>query len=301
MPFTLSHPAAVLPLLRRPFSAAALVAGAVAPDMPYFARSTPVPVSAQSWYEPYLNATTSHGLLGAVTVSLPYALALWALYLVALRPVGSLLPSAAPRHPRPAGASALLRRGGWVLLSLLIGITTHLVWDSLTHSDGYVVLHVPFLGSPLAGDLTWARALQHVSTLGGLLVIAVYLWRRRSRLLSAFGSAVPRTEQPAPTVPPNRTARTALWVGLGVAAAGAVANTAEWWAGTGPRGGSGWSGSTGLPVRDMIETVLSASATGAGAALVATLLLYVAAWWTARAVGALRRRSDRSTKERAQP
>ena len=76
MPFTLSHPAAVLPLLRRPFSGIALVAGAVAPDLPYFARSTPIPVGAQSWYEPYLNATTSHGLLGALTVSLPYALVL---------------------------------------------------------------------------------------------------------------------------------------------------------------------------------------------------------------------------------
>jgi hypothetical protein len=77
MPFTLSHPAAVLPFVRRPFSAAALVAGAVAPDLPYFARSTPVPVSARSWYEPFMNATTSHSLVGAVTVSLPYALVLY--------------------------------------------------------------------------------------------------------------------------------------------------------------------------------------------------------------------------------
>ncbi|MEV0893740.1 DUF4184 family protein [Promicromonospora sp. NPDC050262] len=36
MPFTLSHPAAVLPLLCHPFSAAAIGAGAVAPDLPYF-------------------------------------------------------------------------------------------------------------------------------------------------------------------------------------------------------------------------------------------------------------------------
>lgn len=184
MPFTLSHPAAVLPLLRRPFSAAALVAGALAPDLPYFARSTPVPVSAQSWYEPYMNATTSHTLLGALTVSLPYAVALWGLFLLARRPVGSLLPApaAGTRPPEPDGASVLLRRAGWALLSLVIGIATHLVWDSFTHSDGYVVMHVPFLSTPLAGDLTWARALQHVSTIGGLVIIAVYLWRRRSRL-----------------------------------------------------------------------------------------------------------------------
>jgi hypothetical protein len=35
MPFTLSHPAAVLLLCRPPFVASALVAGAVAPDLPY--------------------------------------------------------------------------------------------------------------------------------------------------------------------------------------------------------------------------------------------------------------------------
>ncbi|MFJ2778051.1 MULTISPECIES: DUF4184 family protein [unclassified Kitasatospora] len=44
MPFTLSHPAAVLPLLRvagerGPLVASALVAGSMAPDVPFFAES----------------------------------------------------------------------------------------------------------------------------------------------------------------------------------------------------------------------------------------------------------------------
>jgi hypothetical protein len=268
VPFTLSHPAAVLPLLRPPFSAAALVAGAIAPDLPYFARSTPIPVSAQSWYEPYLNATTSHGLLGAVTVSLPYALALWGLYLVARRPVGGLLPVAPPQaapDPAPHAAGKLLRRAGWVLLSLLIGVATHLVWDSFTHGDGYVVMQVPFLSTPLAGDLTWARALQHVSTVGGLVVIAVFLWRRRSRLSAGRDLPTPRAT------------RTAAWAALGVSVAGAAASTVAWW------------GGTDLSVRDTIEGVLSSAVTGAGAALIAALLLYVAVWWVVRGVSAVRR------------
>lgn len=261
MPFTLSHPAAVLPLLRRPFSAAALVAGAVAPDMPYFARSVPVPVTAQSWYEPYMNATTSHGPLGAVTVALPYALVLWGLYLVARRPVGALLPAGAPPAPELDGTIVLLlRRGGWVLLSLLIGIATHVVWDSFTHSDGYVVLHVPFLTAQLVGDLTWARALQHISTVGGLVVLAVYLWRRRSRLLP--GGA-----------PGRRRTWWTLGIVGGVAAVGGAANTVEL-----------WGGASELPARDLVEVVLSDVATGAGAALIAALSLYVAAWWAVRGV-----------------
>lgn len=262
MPFTLSHPAAVLPLLRRPFSAVALVAGAVAPDLPYFARSTPIPVSAQSWYEPYMNATTSHGLVGALTVSLPYALVLCGLYWVARRPVGAIAPTpVGPPAPEPSGAGVLVRRAGWVLLSLLIGIATHLVWDSLTHSDGWVVTHVPLLSTSLTGDLTWARALQHVSTVGGLVVIAVCLWRRRSHLL-------PRTAAG------RRGAWRLLWIAVAVAAAGAVANTVEWW------------GGTDLSTRDVVEGVLSDVATGAGAALVAALFLYVAVWWVARGVRA---------------
>lgn len=267
MPFTLSHPAAVLPLLRRPFSAAALVAGAVAPDMPYFARSTPIPVTAQSWYEPLMNATTSHGLPGAVTVSLPYAVALWGLFLVARRPVGGLLAAgglgaAADGRPsaEPSGASDLVRRAEWVLVSLLIGIATHLLWDSFTHGDGYVVLHVPFLSDQLAGDLTWARALQHVSTVGGLVVLGVYLWRRRTRLLARLGG--------------RRRVRRLVGIVGGVAAVGAVANTVELW------------GDTGLSVRDSVELALSSAATGAGAALGTALLLYVVVWWAAHVLKA---------------
>lgn len=267
MPFTLAHPAAVLPLVRRPFSTAALVAGAVAPDLPYFVRSTSVPVSAQSWYEPFMNATTSHSPLGALTVSLPWALALYGFFRLARRPAHALLPAVVgPGAPAPSGAAALLRRGGWVLLSLLIGTATHLVWDSFTHSDGYVVTHVPLLSSPLAGDLTWARALQHLSTVGGLLVIAVYLWRRRSRT-PARGTARGRAV---------RATRRSLWAGTGVAVAGAGASVLSRWS------------TTGLTPGEVVESALSHAATGAGAAVLGALLLYVMVWWAVRGVRALR-------------
>ncbi|MEI5672079.1 MULTISPECIES: DUF4184 family protein [unclassified Nocardioides] len=39
MPFTLVHPAAVLPLVRTPLVPSALVLGSVAPDLPYFVSS----------------------------------------------------------------------------------------------------------------------------------------------------------------------------------------------------------------------------------------------------------------------
>ncbi|MFI8525895.1 DUF4184 family protein [Promicromonospora sukumoe] len=289
MPFTLSHPAAVLPFVRRPFSAAALVAGAVAPDLPYFARSTPVPVSAQSWYEPFMNATTSHSLAGAVTVSLPYALVLYGFLLAARRPVGGLLPGvvgpgAGGRgaagagadgrgEPGPTAAGVLLRPSGWVLLSLVIGIATHLVWDSFTHGDGYVVTHVPLLSATAFGDLTWARLLQHVSTVVGLVVIAVYLWRRRSRM-PGWGAARQDTAV-------RRATLRGLWAVVAVAVVGAVLGTVGWWSVGSSSDGAGFT------PRDVVEGVLSDVATGAGAALIAALLLYVAVWWAVRGARAV--------------
>ncbi|MHC5905075.1 DUF4184 family protein [Streptomyces sp. S6] len=247
MPFTLSHPAAVLPLLRPPFDRVALVAGAVAPDMPYFVGVLGLPLSAGSWYEPFLNATTTHGVPGAVTVSLPYTLALCLLARAAHRPLASLLPL-----PAPSPGERTARRAAWIVLSALIGIATHLAWDSFTHHDGFVVTHVPWLTSPLLGGLTWARALQHVSTVGGLAAIGVHVWRRRA----AF---------PAIGISGGR--RGALFAVAGVTAVGAVVHA--WW----------WLPEAGMSMRDVIEGVLSDAAKGAGAALIGVLGLYVVGWW----------------------
>lgn len=270
MPFTLAHPAAVLPLMRPPFSAVALVAGAVAADMPYFARSMGIVVSAQSWYEPFLNATTAHSLRGMVTIDVVYALALCGLTWVARRPIRALLPAlAGTGNPRADDPRALLVRGCWVLLSLLIGIATHLVWDSFTHGDSYLVARVSWLSSPLVADLTWARALQHVSTVAGLVAIAVYLWRRRCRLTS-HGAA---QQEPA-----DRRRRLVVLVVIGaVVIAGAIANAANRWA-----------SADALSTGQVVEGVLSDGAKGAGAALISALLLFTAAWWIRRGVVTVR-------------
>ncbi|MCX4238605.1 DUF4184 family protein [Streptomyces sp. NPDC020707] len=265
MPFTLSHPAAVLPLMRRPFGRAALVAGAVAPDMPYYVVTTGLPVSAQSWYEPFTNATTSHTALGAATVSLPYALALWALFRAGRRPTASLLPATGPSPLPPRTAGAPIRRAGWIVASALIGIATHLAWDAFTHHDGFFVTHAPWLTSPLAGSLTWARALQHLSTIGGLAAIALYVWRGRARLLTdrvrAGLSDTPRS-------------RAVLAVAL-LALLGAFGR-AWWLAATQP--------TNGLPPGVRTEGLLSDAAKGAGVALTGLWILHLAGWWIRHAV-----------------
>ncbi len=93
MPFTLAHPALVLPLLRHPFVPAALVTGATAPDMPYFLNAAGIrSTSAGNWYEPLLNATHTHSFSG-LPVDVLYAVGLVAVYWLVRAPITALLPS----------------------------------------------------------------------------------------------------------------------------------------------------------------------------------------------------------------
>ncbi|MEQ8145981.1 DUF4184 family protein [Streptomyces sp. OP7] len=279
MPFTLSHPAAVLPLLRHPFSPAALVCGSLAPDMPYFLGTAGIPVSAQSWYEPLLNATTSHQVSGIGLPAVFGALLLTA-YALVRRPMAALLPtglSLADGHGHGHGRG--VGRVVWVLLSLVTGIVTHLVWDSFTHADGYLVTHLGVLRSDLVGDLTVARALQHLSTAVGLLAVALFLWHRLRG--ASTGRGVGRD-----TLSRN-TRRASAAVLSAAVLAGAAVNTASF---SDYRGGPGPADRNGT--RDVTEAVLSDWVTGGGAALACAVLAYAGGWWAHRALRrAIARRS----------
>ncbi|MFI1865269.1 DUF4184 family protein [Streptomyces jumonjinensis] len=294
MPFTLSHPAAVLPLLRRPFVPAALVAGAMAPDAPYFLQTLGIQLSAGVWYEPYLNATTSHSPTGVLTVTLPFTLALLAGYHLLRGPLTALLPARlappTPEPPAPApsrGAAHRARHGGWLVLSALIGIATHLVWDSFTHVDGYVVTRAAFLSEPALGGLTVARVLQHMSTVIGLAALAVHLVRRRLRPGAGRPGAAAR---PAPAVRWSVTAALALAALLGAATQtqGIDAYREETVYDTSRpivrEHGDGVVETTypsrteQVPWPTVAENMLSHAAKGAGAWLTGALLLYSAGW-----------------------
>lgn len=191
LPFTLSHPAAVLPLLRQPFVPAALVAGAVVPDVPYFLDALGMSESSpQDWYGPLLNATETHSPGGGPVIDLPIALGLVAAYSMLRAPLTALLPSGLrlPEPERTTGPRAKARYAMWLLLSALIGIASHLAWDSFTHGDGFLVTHLQPLRASALGGLTVARLLQCASTAFGLAVLGRHLWRRRGRLRTHGGT-----------------------------------------------------------------------------------------------------------------
>jgi hypothetical protein len=159
MPFTLAHPAAVLPLLRHPFVPAALVAGSMAPDTPYFLTAAGITsTSADDWYGSFLNATHTHSV-GGLPIDLLYAVALLAAYRLIRAPIAALLGLTTPQRPQNKPSYA-----GWLLISATIGIATHLLWDALTEAS--------FVPAP--------RLLQYASTVFGLAVVTHFLWKHRA-------------------------------------------------------------------------------------------------------------------------
>ena len=134
MPFPLAHPAAVLPLRRycpRWLSFPALVIGSLTPDASYCLGEKE-------------GGTFGHSLVGSVAFCLPVGIALVALFYGLRSPVVRRLPAPyqqafLPFCRRPLGSP-------WVVvISLLIGTWTHVLWDSFTHNNGWCVQNLPVL------------------------------------------------------------------------------------------------------------------------------------------------------------
>jgi hypothetical protein len=174
MPFTPAHPAAVVPLfkvLRERGSPTALVIGSMAPDLAYF-----LPVSVARGQ--------SHSPWGVVWFCIPVCALAYVCFHVFLAPlvhglvprdVGAHFPESWSRGKLPNDSPAI------VLSSFLLGVFTHLAWDSFTHKHGLVVASVPALSVRLfrwqGYTFSAYKFLQHGSTLVGMALLAWWGWR----------------------------------------------------------------------------------------------------------------------------
>jgi len=160
MPFTVSHAAAVLPFLRTPLPAAALVVGAMAPDLPYF-----LPLG--------IPRSFSHSWLGLVTVDLAIGLlVLLAWWLLLRAPVLDYAPGwLRDRMPER-------RTGGivWVLVALVVGGATHLLLDTVTH-EGSLDTIIPVMAERLGLGLSVSNVVHVIVSVVGALILA--WWVRR--------------------------------------------------------------------------------------------------------------------------
>lgn len=172
MPFTLAHPAAVLPLKRFCRSYAnfsALVAGSMAPDIPYF------------FFQWHVGGY-AHTLPGIFLLSIPIGLSLMLLFDYVGPKAAKLLPNKHAQfveswfHP----AESTSKSYATVLVYSLIGILTHVFWDSFTHSTGWFVHETPILETEVATigthHIHFYKLLQHGSTVVGLLALVLAYW-----------------------------------------------------------------------------------------------------------------------------
>lgn len=177
MPFTLTHPVAMLPFARRRVHFPAMVIGSLAPDFVYFLHGRAVP--------------GGHSLANLLWPNLPLCFAIYALYLALWHPtLRNFLPNcpnAAYRLPENTIAAAPQKRRQMAAVlfafmgSALFGMATHLFLDTFTHSTGWFVQHfAPLQQLVLAlPAYKWLQYGGGVLGLGGCLLFALYTARRR--------------------------------------------------------------------------------------------------------------------------
>lgn len=185
MPFTPSHAVVALPFVRTPLLPAAIAVGAMTPDLPLFVRGTP------------LSYDLTH-TLAWLPLTAVVALVLLLVWRCLLRPaMRELAPGwLARRLPREWDADAragaretFARRGsrtpsraGVVLLvvSLLLGVLSHILWDLFTHEGRWGVEVFPGLDEQW-GPLLGLKWLQHGSSVVGLAILGVWALGRLRR------------------------------------------------------------------------------------------------------------------------
>lgn len=172
VPFTISHTAAILPLARTPLPPAALVLGAMSPDLFYFAR---IGVPRE----------LSHSILGAITVDLLLALVAFALWVSVVRkPVLDFSPGWLRERMREEARwrSELgwVATSAWLVAAIVVGALTHLTWDLFTH-DGSLDGVFPVLAGEI-GPLEIDEWSHGASSIVGAIILAVWTrgWVRRT-------------------------------------------------------------------------------------------------------------------------
>ena len=177
MPWTISHPAIVLPLRRftpRPLDFAALVFGSMTPDFGYY-------------IDRFDLTAVAHTLRGSFIACLPTGLTFMLIFYLFCRPICYALPSPHRQALLPICPNFPTKITRWliVLLSLLLGAWTHNFWDAFTHDNGWFVERIAFLRHHVLYiypiDVCVYLVLQEVFTVIGFVILAIAYrrWLRR--------------------------------------------------------------------------------------------------------------------------
>ncbi|WP_028643596.1 DUF4184 family protein [Nocardioides sp. URHA0020] len=195
MPFTLSHPAAVLPLRRLGLPMTALAIGSMVPDVPLFL----------GWSRGY---QVTHGLVGVVTVDPLLAVLVIAFWFGLVRDVLVELSPDVVRSRLAPHVRWTTRL--WLLapVAAALGALTHVVWDTFTHPGRWGADQIGWLHTEHAG-LGGAKWAQYAS---GIVGLAIVTW-----------SVVAHLRASVPISSPAPRSRWASLVVATIVASGAVA------------------------------------------------------------------------------
>ncbi|WP_187264741.1 DUF4184 family protein [Pontibacter beigongshangensis] len=177
MPFTFSHPAVVLPLHRLFGSASltGLVVGSMAPDFEKFIK-----LGSGNTY--------SHTLLGVFWFSLPISILIALVFHLVVRntlidSLPGLLRRRFSRYKNFNWVAHFNRHYKAIILSIVVGALTHLLWDAFTHKHSFVADLVPQLRQKISFEtfsLPVYLVMQLISSLFGLLYILYVVYRMLS-------------------------------------------------------------------------------------------------------------------------
>ena len=171
MPLTFAHPAAVFPFSRNSkyVNFLAMVLGSMSPDFEYFLRGMP-------------SGAAGHTFSGFLTFNLPIVVMVYFIYHTCIhKTLWSHLPSILQESYSQKASSSRLLNVVVFLYSALFGMLTHVVWDSFTHLNGFMVRKLSILTNTVRVfefNIPIFKLLQHGSTIVGILIIISYMYIR---------------------------------------------------------------------------------------------------------------------------
>ena len=166
MPTPIAHPAAAIPFTKVGLVFSALVAGSLSPDFGYFV--------------PWSTSFYMYTIPGLLLFDVPVGLVLLLLFHVFVKwPLLSLLPISLQRrlYQHAQGFSfGPPKRFFLIVLSVLVGSITHVIWDSFTHVYGWMVEEFAFL-SIRVGGVPLYTLLQNLGSLVGIGLLIYWFVR----------------------------------------------------------------------------------------------------------------------------
>lgn len=177
MPWTFSHPAAVIPIARltnNKIPAIGLVIGSCSPDFGYYLSLWNI-------------ATASHSFIGSLKIALPICLFLIGIIILLRDGCLMILPKSLsrvvgrfiPKRVMPTLAQLL-----WMIFAVIIGIYSHILWDSFTHNPKYFRDWWPFIANTvsLSGySIPLYKVFQHSSSVLGIILMLYWFIRSKKR------------------------------------------------------------------------------------------------------------------------